>query len=260
MLNRIQEVVVRKGRTRVLQLVVSLPVLAACVSSQAAPAEDPPAELADPQQVAPNTLSDSERDAGWRLLFDGETLDGWRGYYSEELPGGWVAQDGMLQRVGGGGDLVTTGEFTDFELAIEWRLDAGGNSGIFYLAATGSDNIFMVAPEMQVLDDAIHRDGQDPLTSAGANYGLHAVPRGVVRPAGEWNSARIKVENKHVEHWLNGQLVVEYVIGSPEWKERVVNSKFVQWPEYGTARKGHIGLQDHGDPVWYRNIKIREIG
>jgi 3-keto-disaccharide hydrolase len=232
--------------------VLSLLVLTGFASADGAP-------VAGPQEVH-NTLSDAERDAGWRLLFDGETLEGWRSYYSDEIPEGWRAQNGMLERFDGGGDIMTVSEFTNFELTLDWRLEAGGNSGIFYLAATGSDNIFMIAPEMQVLDDAVHPDGRDPLTSAGANYGLHPAPRGVVRPAGEWNHIRIKVEDEHVEHWLNGQKIVEYVIGSPEWTELVANSKFAQWPEYGTARTGHIGLQDHGDPVWYRNIKIREIG
>lgn len=265
MLNCAREVVVPKARTLFLQLAVALVavpglLLSGCAASEAAPVSESGEAAAETDQVAHNTLSDAEREAGWRLLFDGETLDGWRGYYSEELPGGWAAQDGMLQRVGSGGDIMTVPEFSDFELTLDWRVEEGGNSGVFYLAATGSENIFRVAPEMQVLDDDVHPDGQNPLTSAGANYGLHAAPRGVVNPAGEWNSIRIRVEDEHIEHWLNGRKIVEYVIGSPEWTELVANSKFDQWPEYGTARTGHIGLQDHGGPVWYRNIKVREIG
>ena len=112
---------------------------------------------------------------------------------------------------------------------------------------------------MQVLDDERHPDGQSPLTSAGANYGLHPAPGGVVHPAGEWNHIRIVVQNDRVEHWLNGERIVEYVIRSPEWAELVAASKFSQWPAYGRASEGHIGLQDHGDPVWYRNVKVREI-
>ena len=205
-------------------------------------------------QDSVNTL---ESEAGWKLLFDGETLQGWRGYDSKELPVGWSVEEGLLHFSNGRGDLVTNEEFSDFELSLEWRVSGGGNSGIFYLAALGYEQIYMSAPEMQVLDDAAHQDGGDALTSAGAAYGLYPAPRGVVRPAGEWNAARIRVENEHVEHWLNGQKIVDYVIGSPDWQERVSNSKFSDWPGYGKARSGHIGLQDHGDEVWFRDIKIR---
>ncbi len=243
--------------------------LAAAVSSTAcATSETPdtattpeaqPAPTASDVITAPNSLTDAERDAGWFLLFDGETLIGWRSYYSGELPGGWRAEHGTLHRFGGGGDIITQGTFADFELSIDWRIESGGNSGIFYLAALGSDNIFMSAPEMQVLDDSGHHDGQDPLTSAGSNYGLYPAPRGAVKPTGEWNHARIMVESGHVEHWLNGVKVVEYQLGSAECTDLLKNSKFNDWPEYGLARSGHIGLQDHGDPVWYRNIKLRVI-
>lgn len=213
-----------------------------------------------PEATAPPAGSDSDVDAGeWRSLFDGVSLDGWRGYHSPEPPDGWRVDDGTLHRGDGGGDIMTAEAFGDFELSLEWRVARGANSGIFYRAATGLDHIFMSAPEMQVLDDAGHADGGDPLTSAGANFGLHPAPRGVVRPAGEWNEARILVDGNHVEHWLNGVKVVEYELGSPEWRQLVAESKFAQWPDYGAAPRGHIGLQDHGDPVWYRNIRIREL-
>jgi len=206
-----------------------------------------------------NTLTSEERAEGWELLFDGSSLDGWRPYREAGVPVGWAARDGMLVRVSEGGDIVTEREFGDFEFIAEWRVEEAGNSGILYRAALGEEWVYHSAPEMQVLDDERHRDGQDPLTSAGANYGLHAAPRGVVRPAGEWNQARVVVEGSHVEHWLNGTRIVEYVLGSDEWEALVANSKFVEWPAYGRATRGHIGLQDHGDPVWYRNLKIREI-
>jgi len=232
-------------------------LLAACATS------DPPESTSTADAETPavhNTLTAAERDDGWRLLFDGATLDGWRGYGSEDVPAGWSVKDGTLQLDGGGGDIITRDEFANFELALDWRIGAGGNSGIFYLTALGSDAIFMSAPEMQVLDDAGHPNGQNPLTAAGSNFGLYAAPPGIVRPAGEWNQARIVVEGDRVEHWLNGTKVVEYTLGSAEWADLVKNSKFDDWPEYGTARSGHIGLQDHGDPVWYRDIKIRAIG
>ena len=208
---------------------------------------------------APNTLTAAEREAGWELLFDGETLSGWTGYAGPDALEGWGVVDGALTRTGPGGDIVTEREFSDFELSLEWLVDEGGNSGVFYRAALGEEWMYHSAPEMQVLDDERHPDGQSPLTSAGANYGLDPAPRGVVRPAGEWNVARVVVHGAHVEHWLNGTKIVEYELGSPAWEQKVADSKFSQWPAYGRASTGHIGLQDHGDPVWYRNIRIREI-
>jgi hypothetical protein len=210
-------------------------------------------------QPAHNTLSPAEQAAGWKLLFDGKSLAGWGSYEAGKPPAGWRVEDGTLTRFEAGGDIVTVDTFTDFELAIDWKISEGGNSGIFYRAAPGAKAIYESAPEMQVLDDARHRDGGSPLTSAGANYGLHPAPRGVVHAAGEWNQVRILVQGAHVEHWLNGQKIVEYTLGSPEWLALVAKSKFAAWPEYGKAAAGHIGLQDHGDRVWYRNIKLRVI-
>ena len=206
-----------------------------------------------------NTLSHAEREAGWQLLFDGESLAGWRGYNRPDMSGGWAVEDGLLTRVGPGGDLITEAQFGDFELSIDWRVVPGGNSGILYRAAEGEEHVYHSAPEMQVLDDDGHRDGLDPITSAGSNYGLHAAARGIVRPVGSWNEARILVRGTHVEHWLNGTKVVEYELRSDEWAELVRNSKFSAWPAYGQADRGHIGLQEHGDRVWYRNIKLREL-
>lgn len=217
------------------------------------------AEATPGGQQALNTLTPAEQEAGWRLLFDGESMEGWRGYNRPDLPDGWDAVDGTLARTGPGGDIITEEQFEDFELALEWRLEPGGNSGIFYRAAEGEEWMYHSAPEYQVLDDGGHPDGESPLTSAGSNYGLHPAPRGVVRPVGEWNEARIVVDGGRVEHWLNGTRVVEYELGSADWEERVAESKFAQWPAYGQAERGHVGLQDHGDPVWYRNVKIRVI-
>ncbi len=207
----------------------------------------------------PNTLSESERQAGWKLLFDGHTTRGWRGFRKKAFPDGWAVEDGALTRIARGGDLVSTKQFRDFELALDWKISEGGNSGIMYRVTEGSDATYETGPEMQVLDDERHPDGRAWLTSAGAVYGLYAAPAGVVRPVGEWNQVRIVVRGHHVEHWLNGVKVVEYELESREWESRVAASKFRQWPAYGRAPKGHIALQDHGDRVWFRSIRMREL-
>lgn len=242
----------------VATLALSVVILAGCGAAQVEEARRAEVE-AVAAVTANNTLTEAEREAGWELLFDGRSLDGWRPYDRDGAPEGWSAEDGLLVRSGPGGDIMTDREFTDFELTLEWRLEEGGNSGVFYRAAMGEEWIYHSAPEMQILDDERHPDGQSLLTSAGANYGLHPAPRGVVRAVGEWNEVRVIVNGAHVEHWLNGSQIVEYELGSPDWEERVANSKFTQWPAYGRAPVGHIGLQDHGDPVWYRNVKIRVI-
>jgi hypothetical protein len=206
-----------------------------------------------------NRLTAAERAAGWQLLFDGNSLEGWRGYNSEFMPTGWSVENGMLTRTGPGGDIITEQQFGDFELYLEWLVGPGGNSGVLFRAVEGQEEVYHGAPEMQILDDAGHPDGRSPLTSAGSNYGLHGAPHGIVKSAGEWNSSRIVVVNNQVEHWLNGDKVVEYELGSADWLRRVANSKFAQWPEYGRASRGHIGIQDHGDRVSFRNLKVREI-
>ena len=196
----------------------------------------------------------------WRALFDGKTTTGWRGFRQPSISSGWQVVDGALVRVASGaGDIITDEQFRNFELELEWKASEGGNSGIFYRVTEQADTIWKGAPEMQVLDDARHADGVSDLTSAGSNYALYPAPRGVVRPAGQWNAVRIVVNGDHVEHWLNGTKLFEYELGSEDWKDRVAKSKFSAMPLYGTAKQGHIGLQDHGDRVAFRNIRIRVL-
>lgn len=255
---------------RSLAAALLLALLPACsgASGDADPAvsdeEAVPASAGDPSAapgdtvVPPNTLTEAEREAGFELLFDGRTLEGWHVFRGEGTPG-WEARDGALVRVGSGGDLVTDRTFADFELRLEWTVEPGGNSGILYRVPDGVERTFHGGPEFQVLDDAAHPDGGSRLTAAGSVYGLYAAPEDVVRPAGEWNRVRIVADSSHVEHWLNGVKVAEYELGSDEWDRRVAETKFAEWPEFGRAREGRIALQDHGDPVRYRSVRIREL-
>jgi 3-keto-disaccharide hydrolase len=248
-------------RGLMLSTLAGLLVAAPVVAQE--PPPPPPASATQPPPAPAamrhNILSSTEKREGWQLLFDGSSLDGWRRYDGEPMTDGWAAEDGTLTHTSGGRDIITEASYTDFELVIEWMVEPGGNSGVFYRAALGEEHVYHSAPEMQVLDDAGHRDGRSPLTSAGSNYGLYPAPRGIVRGAGEWNSSRIVVRGNAVEHWLNDRQIVEYEFGSAGWSELVANSKFNEWPAYGQAKTGHIGLQDHGNRVWYRNIKIREL-
>ncbi len=207
---------------------------------------------------APATsATSSTAPAGWRSLSD---LSVWRGYKSTEVPAGWHAADGIISKENGIGDLLSRDQFGNFELDLDWKIESGGNAGIFYRGTEEYDHIYWSAPEYQLLDDANAPDGKNRLTSAAAAYALYPPPAGVVKPAGEWNSTRIIVNGAHVEHWLNGQKVVEYELWSPDWKAKVTASKFVDYPNYGLAKKGYIGIQgDHNGALSLRNIRIREL-
>ena len=216
-----------------------------------------------------NTLSASEVEAGWQLLFDGESTDGWRGYDRVGFPNeAWEVRDGnlvtLIREDGGSGvDLITEEQFENFELSIEFKLTVVGNSGILYrVVEREGEAIWYNAPEYQVLDDSAHLamgtlDMYKHLT--GDNYDLHGSSVQASNPIGEWNHATIIVDNGHVEHWLNGVMTVEYEIESPEWEALVSESKFADYPNYGRTKQGHIGLQGYGRLVFYRNIKIRRI-
>jgi len=214
-------------------------------------------------QGKPNTLTAADKKAGWRLLFDGKTTIGWRGYGKQEAPGGWKVQDGILARVDKGGDLMTEDEFGDFEFQTDWRIEEGGNSGIIYRAAETDKPPYTTGPEYQLLDDERHPDakaGKDGNRKSGSLYDVYAAAKNVVKPAGQWNTAKIVCKGNHVEHWLNGEKVVDAEIGSADWKERVAASKWAKVTTYATVAKGHIDLQDHGAKVEFRNIKVRDLG
>ena len=196
----------------------------------------------------------------WHTLFDGKLLDTFRGWRAEGMPEGWHVADGTLAKEGDVDDLVTKEQFGNFELELEWKIGKGGNSGVFYRATREYDHIYWSGPEYQLLDDANAHDGLNRLTSAGSAYALYGPPSGVVKPFGEWNKTRIIVNGNHVEHWLNGQKVVEYDFSSPDWKAKVAASKFVKYPNYGLAKSGFIGIQgDHPGSLALRHIRIREL-
>jgi hypothetical protein len=236
-------------RFSMIAMVALVPVTVASCSgpSRPQPIDDP---------SGPNTLTAAERAAGWRLLFDGRTTTGWRGFRQAGMPSGWEVVDSALTRVGGGGDIVTVDEFADFELALEWRIAPAGNSGIMFRVSENGDATFHTGPELQVLDNAGHPDGRSPLSSAGACYGLYPPSSDVTRPVGSWNEVRIIAIGPRVEHWMNGTRIVEYEIGSADWLARLQTSPFRDFPRYARELRGRIALQDHGDRVAYRNVKL----
>lgn len=252
--------------------VLSIGLLSACSSDESD--ADQAAGMAESEEadVPPNTLTQQEIDEGWVLLFDGETTEGWRGYNRDSFPdGGWVIEDGTLKVEGAGtgeaggqgGDIIFDQKFQNFHLSLEWKVSEGGNSGIFYLGKELENRpIWHSAPEMQILDNANHPDamlGVDGNRQAGSLYDLIPADPQNFRGYGEWNKAEVLVYRGTVVHFQNGEPVVEYHLGTPAWEEMVNNSKFADYSDvFGKFEPGYISLQDHGDDVWFRNIKLRE--
>ena len=209
----------------------------------------------------PNTLTAAEKSAGWKLLFDGKSFAGWRGYKTEAVGSGWKVQDGALTiTVGRTGDLITVAEYGDFELSFEWRIAPGGNSGVLYRVGLGEAAVPRTGPEYQILDNAKAKDTKVMNHLAGSLYDLGpATPAHLPKPVGEWNSARIVIRGWKIEHWLNGTKIIAVDLASPEGKAMIAGSKFKAWPKFATLSRGHIALQDHGDVVSFRSIKLREL-
>jgi hypothetical protein len=224
----------------------------------------------------PNTLTAKEKADGWKLLFDGKTTEGWRSARGGGFPAvGWAVKDGVItvtetggEEAGNGGDIVTTRTYGDFELSVDFKTSPGANSGIMYfvdldLMPWKNGHGSAIGFEYQVLDDALHPDakrGKNGDRTVASLYDMiPAAADKPIKPVGEWNTARIVVRGQHGEHWLNGVKVLEYDLDSPEFKAILTGSKYRVFPSYGHGGSGYILLQDHGFPVSFRNIKIREF-
>ena len=231
------------------------------------PTPGPVASIGTPAPVAPaqpNTLSASESADGWKLLFDGQTLAGWHPYgKAGAAVTEWKVEGEGNERVLAwttkGADLTSDDDYANFELSLDWKISEGGNSGVFFHVTEDHKFPWETGPEMQILDDERHGDGKNPKTSAGANYALDPPVDKTLNPVGQWNTARLIVNGDLVEHWLNGKKVVSYTLWNDAWKAQVAASKFKGMPDYGVRKTGRIVLQDHGNFVWFRNIKIRPL-
>ena len=221
------------------------------------------------------TISCEKNESEWIDLFDGKSTDGWRAYNGNEIPQKWAAVDGELtfdtdlkleDEWKGGGDIIYyMEEFEYFELYLEWKLPKGGNSGVFYNVQEGFQAPYAISPEYQLIDDLgweeINNAKLEEWQKAGSNYAMHEadLSKKQLNPAGEWNSSKILYTEKKVQHWLNGELLLEFEPYSKEWYLKRDSGKWDDYPDYGKFKKGYIALQDHDSPIWFRNIKIRKL-
>ncbi|HRR09589.1 MAG TPA: DUF1080 domain-containing protein [Rhodothermales bacterium] len=214
----------------------------------------------------PNKLSKSEEKAGWQLLFDGKTMQGWRTYGATGTRG-WAVQNGEMVALGQAGhegvanDIVTEQEFENFDLVLEWKISKGGNSGVFFNVVEDKryKAVYETGPEYQLIDDVGFPQKLEDWQTSAANYAMHPPVVKAFNSVGEWNQTRIVVNQGHVTHWLNGKKTVEYQMWTPEWERMVTAGKWKNFPGYGRAKKGKIALQDHGNQIWFKNIKIKSL-
>ena len=213
-------------------------------------------------KTAKKSKKNNQADGEWTVLFDGHSTDKLRGYKMDSFPSDkWVIDGDALRAVPGKStDLVTKNKFKNFELELEWKVSKGGNGGVMYRVSEDFDEPWHSGPEMQIVDDLNHSDGKNPKTSAGSLYDLIAPnDKKKLNPAGEWNKARVVFKKKHVEHWLNGEKILEYDWNSPQLKGLISQSKFKDKPRFMQEKKGHIDFQHHGQELWLRNIRIRKV-
>jgi len=212
--------------------------------------------------VSQNQLTDEEKAAGWKLLFDGQSLTGWK-FFKSSPNNSWEVVDGTLHCkpfIDGNenkrADIMTADRYENFELAFDWKISSQGNSGVMFRVIEEYDQPYLSGPEYQVMDMNAPGDVKD-VHKTGANYDMHATTGAVPNATGEWNTSRLVVNGSHVEHWLNGVKVLEYDLQSDDWQKRKAASKWKDAEGYGAAKEGHIDFQDHNQEAWFRNIKIK---
>lgn len=261
-----------------MRLTFAVIILAAAIGSCQSPSNTEPTETdttkKDTMAAVPvdsiNQLTDAEKSAGWQLLFDGSSKNNFHVFNNRSNGSAWQVTEGTLHldttnkkegRIVGGGDFVTDEEFDNFHLKLEWKIAQGGNSGIMFYVQEGPkfQETYHTGPEMQVLDNAAHADAKINKHRTGDLYDLISSSPETVKPAGQWNQVEIISNNGSLEFHLNGTKVLATTMWNDDWKKMIAASKFKQWPGFGTYKKGRIALQDHGDPVWYRNIKIKKL-
>lgn len=215
--------------------------------------------------VTANTLTDAEKQDGYKLLFDGNSTTGWRTYKNKPADS-WSVVDGILYCKGDStnksdmrADLMTDAMYENFDLSVDWKISPKGNSGIIYLASEEFDAAYLSGPEYQIIDDKNFPEKLEDWQKTGANYAMNPAPAAAPNAVGEWNTSRIVKNKNHVEHWLNGQKIVEYELGSEDWKKKKAEGKWKDAAGYGMTKKGHIALQDHGSEAWFKNLKIKEL-
>lgn len=243
---------------RAMTLLLSVVVSAAWAAEHIAqPVSSTPAQTTDAPQTT-NATRNIDAD-GFEILFDGQSLAAWRAYQQAGLPDTWQVADHLLYGTGTGPDLITIKTYGDFELQFEWKIEAGGNSGVIYRATEDGPRAHQTGIEYQIIDDHQTDESVPPVHSAGAIYGLYCEADKTLHPVGEFNVSKIVVKGNHLEHWLNDTRVAECEIGSEDWNQKFAASKFESWPGFAQHARGHIALQAHGHPVWFRRIRIRAL-
>jgi hypothetical protein len=217
------------------------------------------------KKATDNNMAQSETGQGYKSLFDGKTMTGWRTYQNKPADS-WMVKDGTLYCKGSTtdksdrrADLITTEEFENFDLSLDWKISPKGNSGIMYMVTEQYPAAYLSGPEYQIIDDKNFPEKLETWQMTGANYAMDPAPTAAPNPPGEWNHARIVVNRGHVEHWLNGKKIVDYQLWTEDWKQKKLAGKWKDAEGYGMSKRGHIALQDHGSEAWFKNIRIKDL-